>query len=73
MSVHSRWDDTVRDAITSLEHRKGDWVSLADLRSKLDHQGTSRAAQDAHLNRMSQEGKARFNPDGNRIKWVGKR
>ncbi|MFD5245683.1 hypothetical protein ACFWIW_14115 [Amycolatopsis sp. NPDC058340] len=72
MSVNSRWEDTVRDAIISLERGKGDWVPMADLRQKLDLRGTSRAVQEEHLNRMSQNGKVRFGTGG-RIKWVGKR
>ncbi|RJQ84750.1 hypothetical protein D5S19_15915 [Amycolatopsis panacis] len=68
----SRWEDTVRDAIISLERVKGDWVSLADLREELDMRGTSRAVQEEHLNRMSQSGKVRFGTGG-RITWVGKR
>ncbi|MFD6073421.1 hypothetical protein [Amycolatopsis lurida] len=72
MSVNSRWEDTVRDAIVSLESSKGDWVSLDDLRQKLNLRGTSRDVQEDHLNRMSQNGKVRFGTGG-RIKWTGKR
>lgn len=73
MSANSRWDDAVRDAIIDLERRKGDWVDLVALRPKLDWQGTSRAAQDDHLQRMAGEGKLNLDPGANSIKWIGKR
>ncbi|SDD94911.1 hypothetical protein [Actinokineospora iranica] len=66
MTVETRWEQAIRDAITSLEHTRGDWVALVDLRPILNHWGTSRAAQDRHLKRLSLEGKVHLVPESNR-------
>ncbi|WP_051174410.1 hypothetical protein [Amycolatopsis orientalis] len=66
MSVNDRWDNEIRNAIASLERHKGDWVPLVDLRPKLDRRGTSRAAQDKHFKRLSQERKIHLVPESNR-------
>ncbi|WP_018683666.1 hypothetical protein [Actinokineospora enzanensis] len=65
MSVDTRWDKAVQDAITELQSRKGAWVGLCELRFHPRLVGTTREAQDRHLRRMSHEGKVVLAPESN--------
>lgn len=64
--THARWDKFVHNSIEQLTKSKGDWAGLTDVRRKLDDRGTTRAAQDEHLKRMSREGKIQLVPESNR-------
>lgn len=56
----------VVDKLTESRGGRGEWAGLVDLRKELDASGMSRAEQDAHLKRMSKEGKASIVPEDNR-------
>ncbi|GAA2980594.1 hypothetical protein [Actinokineospora diospyrosa] len=66
MSVDTRWEKAIKDAIESLARKQGDWVGMVDLRRILDGRGTSRAAQDSHLKRLSAARKLHLAPESNR-------
>ncbi|MGW5703890.1 hypothetical protein [Amycolatopsis japonica] len=66
MSADERWENLIREEILNLARGPRDWVSLVELRPRLDQRGTSRAAQDEHLKRLSRVGKLHLAPESNR-------
>jgi hypothetical protein len=64
--VNGRWERALHQELTALIRQPGDWVALADLRAALATRGLSREAQDAHLKRLSREGKVHIVPESNR-------
>lgn len=54
-AADTRWENFIHNAIETHKNIAG-WAKLTEIRKALNERGTSRAAQDAQLKRMSQEG-----------------
>jgi hypothetical protein len=68
--VNRRWERFVHDAITQVianrSYDYNDFVGMTELRAALDARGTTRAAQDKQLKRMSIDGTIILYPESNR-------